>query len=91
MRRRIKARAKGRCEYVDRDGKRCTRDGTDLHHKGNKHDHRDLMLMWICEPHHKGETQKQAKAAQHAKYVAARRHPVERHPGAPPGSLPWIK
>lgn len=84
IRKRIKARADGICEHRDHRGVRCTQPGTECHHLGADTDHRDHMLQWICTPHHKTITQAQARAAQHAKYTAAKKRKPEAHPGIRP-------
>ena len=81
LRKQARARADDICEWRDSNGTRCTSPGRELHHTGNKHDHALSSLMWICTAHHKAETDKQAKAAQHAKYVTAKKRPREAHPG----------
>ncbi|WP_152030908.1 hypothetical protein [Agromyces aureus] len=80
VRKRIRARADGMCEHRT-NGRRCTNPGTECHHIGSATDHRDEMLEWICSDCHKVETQKQARAQQHAKYTAAKKRPTEAHPG----------
>lgn len=81
IRRRIKARADGICEWRDTHGNRCTSQGTDCHHTGRSNDHSDENLMWICRTHHDMVTKQQAKAAQHARYVTAKKRQPEQHPG----------
>jgi len=81
LRKQAKARAGDVCEFRDKAGVRCADKGSELHHTGRKFDHRLEVLMWICTPHHAGETARQAKAAQYAKYVAAKKRPTEQHPG----------
>lgn len=81
LRAQAKARAGGVCERRDTTGTRCTAQGRELHHTGDKHDHRLENLQWICPPHHQEETNRQAKAAQHTKYVAAKKRTPEPHPG----------
>lgn len=80
LRAQAKQRAHGICEHIT-DGARCTRQGRELHHTGDKHDHSLDMLEWICTECHKRETWQQARAAQTAKYVTARRREPEGHPG----------
>lgn len=71
--------AGGICEHRSRDGIRCTRVATDADHRTHRDNHDDLQAL--CSLHHKRKTQREAKAAQHAKYTAARRRPPEQHPG----------
>lgn len=96
LRKQAKARAEGVCEWRDSRGVRCTRQGRELHHAGDKFDHDLVSLMWICTEHHKLETDAQGKAAQHAKYIAAKKRPGEAHPGilgrsAREGTVLWPK
>lgn len=88
LRREAKRRAKGQCEDT-RNGKRCTRKGRDLHHT-NRDNHTLDTMQWLCRPCHNRHTNRQAKAAQHARYIEAKKRPLEAHPGAPAGSLPWL-
>ena len=80
LRKQAKARANNICEHIT-DGERCTREGRELHHTGHNEDHRLEVLEWICVQCHKRETWKQARAAQTAKYVTARKRTPETHPG----------
>lgn len=89
LKKQAKARAGGRCERKT-NGVRCDRAGKELHHiKRDVHDLR--WLEWLCPEHHRIETIKQAKAAQRAKYQAARYRQLEAHPGAPSDALPWLR
>ncbi|GGA72525.1 hypothetical protein GCM10011490_24120 [Pseudoclavibacter endophyticus] len=90
LRAQAKKRAGGQCERITA-GTRCRRQGTDLHHAGGRGSHNLGDLEWLCRTHHDAETQKQAKAAQHAKWVDAKRRTPERHPGAPADALPWLR
>lgn len=89
LRKQASARAGGRCERKT-NGVRCDRAGKELHHiKRDVHDLR--WLEWLCPEHHRIETIAQAKAAQRAKYQAARFRKPEDHPGVRGDSLPWLK
>lgn len=80
LRRQVKARAQGICEYIDNEV-RCTTPGTECHHTGHNEDHSINKLQWICTEHHKRETWKQARQSQTERYITARKRPPETHPG----------
>ena len=79
LRREVIARAGGRCEQVKADGTRCRLPGRDVHHAGDRMDHRTEVLRFLCEHHHKVITQQQAQAARWP--VRESKRPRERHPG----------
>lgn len=54
-----------RCTHIDH-GVRCPAAATEVHHLGDKHDHRLEMLASLCAPHHRAETQAEAAAARRA-------------------------
>ena len=80
LRRQAKARANSICEHHT-NGVRCTNTGTELHHTADNTDHRLEVLEWICRSCHRTETQRQARAAQTARYTTARKRKAEAHPG----------
>lgn len=76
---RIRARIRERDPYCVE----CLKHGrrtptTDVHHLGDRDDHRDEMLEGVCDWHHKRLTSAQANAAR--KPVRQRRD-AEKHPG----------
>ena len=81
--RRAKARTRagGICEHRDKHGTRCTRQGRDCDHIRDRNNHDLSNLQWLCTDHHKQKTQREARAAQHAKYTAAKKRTPEAHPG----------
>lgn len=64
IRQRILERDGYQCTFPDDTGERCTAVATDVHHTGDKHDHRDEHLASACSPHHKRQTGKDGRAAQ---------------------------
>jgi hypothetical protein len=72
-------RAGGQCEHRDSRGKRCPQPATDADHRTDRMNHDDLQAL--CSDHHKQKTQREARAAQHAKYTAAKKRAPEPHPG----------
>lgn len=85
---RVKKRAatalwpKGQCEkLLPRTGKRCPRAGVDVDHKGDKDDHRLVMLRLLCEAHHDAKTAAQGHAGWAAKKAPNKSRPRDEHPG----------
>lgn len=76
-------RAGGICEHRTRNGIRCKREATDADHRTHRDNHDDLQAL--CSEHHKQKTQREARAAQNAKYMHARKRTPEQHPGIRPG------
>lgn len=76
--------ADGICEHRTRNGIRCKREATDADHRTDRNNHDDLQAL--CSTHHKQKTQREAKAAQYAKYTGARRRTPEQHPGIRTGT-----
>lgn len=83
---RTRTRAGGRCEARSQitdwgktygHGSRCDRPGTDADHRGDRDDHDDLQ--WLCSPHHKRKTQKEALAGKARRQAPKRQE--EQHPG----------
>jgi 5-methylcytosine-specific restriction enzyme A len=77
-RKRVLERDGYRCTAILSDGTRCTRPATDVHHTGDRHDHREEMLASACEWHHRRETSAQGNAARSR---MTQKRPPERHPG----------
>lgn len=75
-------RAGGRCEHRTPNGKRCTEPATEADHRSDRLNHDDIQAL--CTTHHKQKTQREARAAQHAKYTAAKKRTPEPHPGIRP-------
>ena len=80
-RRRVKRRAGGRCEC---DGTACGRDhldgrclekGTDCDHKGDRLDHRDSNLQWLCSDCHDLKTVREREADRPRIKPRTKRHP----------------
>ena len=70
IRRVVMERARGLCE-------RCGGRATDVHHLGDRHDHRPEVLQAICGECHRRITAIEANAAK-----PSRLRPPEPHPGA---------
>lgn len=81
LRRAAKTRAHGYCEHVNDDGTRCTNPGTDLHHAGDRNDHRLEALQWLCREHHDVQTRRQSREAWNKRYIEAKKRSPETHPG----------
>ena len=79
IRRRVRARAHGRCEAtVHAPG--CDGRGTECDHIIPGDDHSLENLAWLNSYCHKAKTQREA--AQNNRAMARlRRHPIEKHPG----------
>lgn len=73
LRRQVKARAKGQCEWTEQ-GDRCTNPGTDCDHITPGDDHSLNNLQWLCRFHHKIKTSRETRRA-------TNRKPTEPHPG----------
>ena len=72
----VKARAHGRCEWIDR-GTRCMTEGSDCDHRIRGNDHSLANLQWLCRPHHDLKTRREARDSR----VARAHRPVEPPPG----------
>lgn len=74
---------KRRARVKRRDGNRCVRCGSttklEVHHKGDRDDHRDHMLETLCHDCHQRETVQESIEARAAQPKA--RRPSEPHPG----------
>lgn len=79
LRRDVKRRANGICEWVS-NGTRCTRPGTDCDHTHQGDNHALTNLQWLCTEHHWAKT-KQENAARNTNNAALKRKPNEQHPG----------
>jgi 5-methylcytosine-specific restriction protein A len=75
-------RAEGRCEHRYSDGSRCTSAGSECDHRVRGDDHSLDNLQWLCTPHHRDKTQREAAAARAAAPRPTRARPREPHPGA---------
>ena len=75
---RVKRRARGRCEWVDEQG-RCPDPGTDCDHITPGDDHDLANLQWLCGWHHARKTAREGAAAAAPRPPRAR--PAEPHPG----------
>jgi hypothetical protein len=78
IRKRVLERDGYRCRMIHANGKRCHDKATDVHHTGDNNDHRDEMLVSVCDWHHKRLTSRQANDARVR--VTQKREP-EKHPG----------
>lgn len=73
----IKARARGRCEWLSLYGIRCPDPGRDVDHRTDPDDHDDLWLL--CKHHHDAKTTAEALAAKGAIKARGTR-PARPHP-----------
>ena len=60
IRQATKRRAGDRCEWAE-GGTRCTSKGSECDHIDGNDDH--ARTQWLCMPHHKVKTQREAQAA----------------------------
>ena len=77
-RRRVKHRARGRCEAKTHESG-CDGIGTDCDHIGDPADHSLTNLQWLSRPCHNAKTQREAQAARTPPPARARQ--PEPHPG----------
>jgi 5-methylcytosine-specific restriction protein A len=70
-----KKRAGGQCEHMQH-GVRCVLPGNECDHIVAGDNHSLENLQWLCAPHHREKTQREARAAQ-----VSEKRPRERHPG----------
>jgi 5-methylcytosine-specific restriction endonuclease McrA len=82
IRKRILKRDAYRCKVKNAYGERCKEPAVDVDHIINNDDHRESNLQAICDWHHKGKTNSEARAAQLAairrtskKFVRTETHP----------------
>lgn len=76
----VKKRAKGRCEWRLKSGKRCPRDGTDCDHRTPGDNHSLSNLQWLCAHHHGKKSSAEGRKARADKRALRYRAP-EPHPG----------
>lgn len=77
----VKARAGGRCQWIQADGSRCPDPGTDCDHIADPHDHALTNLQWLCAWHHQHKTAAQSAAARQANSQARAQAARLAHPG----------
>jgi 5-methylcytosine-specific restriction protein A len=73
----VRRRAGRQCEHIEH-GARCPLPGNECDHIIPGDDHSLENLQWLCAPHHREKTQREA-AAGLAK--VSEKRPRERHPG----------
>lgn len=78
----VKARAQGRCQAAAHEPE-CSGIGSECDHVVAGDDHRLSNLQWLSGPCHRAKTKREAQAAKDA-IRAARRRPIEAHPGLLP-------
>lgn len=78
--RKVKARAKGRCEQLLPSGARCPRLGADVDHKVRRDLHEIWALQLLCRHHHDQKTAKEAWQGKRRRRKGPGR-PEEPHPG----------
>ena len=81
LRKQTFTRCNGICEHINEHGQRCTARATDCDHITRGNNHSLNNLQGLCSEHHKAKTQREAKQAQRARYIEARKRPQEDHPG----------
>lgn len=79
IRRQVKARAHGLCEYAHHVDA-CDGIGTDADHVRAGDDHTLNNLQWLSEPCHKHKTATETAARNHAN-AQLKHKPTESHPG----------
>lgn len=82
LREQVRARAGGRCEWVDADG-RCIRVGNQCDHVIHGDDHSLANLQWLCSFHHAKKSSSEGGSSKRRKVKRLSRavRPPESHPG----------